>query len=396
MGNTQNPVSLSDKGLAAFFTSYPKGKLEFRNQADGTAKLYLVPEKEQIHSLVGGKEKEFNNYWAALMQRAKQNSIVDGDKVFFTKNSKFPRTTFNRYSQKARRVEVTKTATKFVINASSQPWTRGTSFYLVSGHAVEMNHYDSTIKNFFKNMSQATARRSGKHYDKLWNELQGWYVNWSTFNELMLKIVKKDIDSTQSLDQNSIRIFSVQTSTKPDKATFEFLVDGPDLDSLVTDEVANNYLDSLKPKLDEANFKVLHSALSTGDSNITMGFKLLENMDVSNGMPYLYALFLDSFRLNGYNIRRNNSYNSVGVKNLRNTFKLDSLVYDEYSHADRIGKMQQVHDNRLQTIDDRTLFRHLIREPLEKTLEQTIGTMPYKFLQKVNADEDEENTREPQ
>ena len=68
---------------------------------------------QYVHGIID--DIKLNDYIEAEKNRIENNCINDKDKVFFSKSSIFPRTAFNRYSNKARLVQTVKAATKFVV-----------------------------------------------------------------------------------------------------------------------------------------------------------------------------------------------------------------------------------------------------------------------------------------
>ena len=129
MNEEKKKVSLSNDGLSNFIIKDPiytlkpvviDGKVVLEKEAKLSANPPML--------IKPGSIGEMQSYLRYLLTVASKRKIVATDKVFFAKNSNYPRTSFNRYSEKARRVESLKVADKIVLADSLQIYANQRGF----------------------------------------------------------------------------------------------------------------------------------------------------------------------------------------------------------------------------------------------------------------------------
>jgi hypothetical protein len=373
-------ITLSDTGLSALITKKEIATIDMTLNGDKievalkpTGRFVLVKEDNS---------NDARDYVNKLIEFADKNKIIDTDKVFFVKNSDFPRTTWNRYSTEAKRGEKPLIATKHVINPKFNFGYSYHKYREFNGYAV-MANITTGQRELIAELSSRVAKANGLRDIQVTLSSGGWYSR----NEAESKIIdfmKKSLGVTDSDRNLAIAIGYNQK----DSDTLDFLVAGHDYTKLTTDTCANEYINKFKTTLDEPTYKMLLTTMSKGENNVTMGIKLLENMNLTNCEPYFYGLLANAFSENSRVIRANTAYRGIGFKNLRTTYNLDPIVAIDYSYRESLSMLESIYNNRMTTEAHKKVFRGLVEENIHKQLKNMLGNEVYNFI-KFNKDEDD-------
>jgi len=368
---TTKSVTLSNDGMADYLRVVEEARPHFTIK-NGEIKVEMVGKGFKI---LAGKTKDgitHEHYKKELFKKIKTNKIEDTDKVFFTKNSKYPRTSFNRYSTKARRIEAIDKAHKIVLNYPdlNSGYYYG-SFYVIGDYAIKV--IDGKTSQFFTGLDKKYS--SNKLVKKLINMFTSSYYNRSdalgTLNTYICELQGITYDTT---------VRTIGAANQNDLASMICLLEGRDIDKFVTDAAVNNYIDNFKMVLDDSNYTMVHTALTQGDKNITMGMKLLENMNINGSRPFLYALMAEAQGKNGTNLARNKVYNNVGMKNIRKNYNLDfGLNY--YSDAQtNLRLVNRLYKEEMKTDTDKVTFLRLTKDFVEHNLKKHLGDSVYNMI----------------
>lgn len=311
-------------------------------------------------------------------------SINDTDKVFFTKSALFPRASFNRYSTKARLVQTTKAATKFVFpnkftsEISQSEIKHFTVIHTVDGKENEyvmganLNDYFNLLGSLHRGKQTTEEKKALVSYNSL--------SNYQKYN-MSLTDVTAALKSRLELEYGGLfeiapkKFLVIKSRTLKGLQSFEFLKSGElELTDIVSDNVVNDYIDGFKDALDESTYDYLISTLSAHTSDPEVPMQLLTNMKIGPGNPRLDALFINLDQRAINNILSNRVMKTVDVKNFWETHSLQTIV-DPYSHNNLqsklslIGKRAQLYE----TNESRSLLFTLIREKIEKSINDELG-----------------------
>jgi len=400
MEDIKKKVSLSNDGLSAYveeFKTYTfKAVIKPVVLPTGVTVDKFVCEPLELQGseyvLKDGIEMtDVTDYLNTFYKVINRKRIVDSDKFLFLRSSVFPRTSFNRYSQKAKRVQIHKTATKYVIG-SNKP------------NLIHMHHHWNT--RFYAEMAVTADYNYGEvknssygHDIKTIHQLES--IEGQPFYNVALAKLKKAVDKYNSNTNECVLDFyegvnqvksltnkkhGYTTCNEKEREVLEMMLKGTyPISKIVTDTGVNEYIDGFKTVLDKGTYEMLLTALGNGDSNLVMGLKLLENMSLRNSKPYLHALMLESFNANGGTISYNSVYKGIGMQNLRDNFKIDShSAPSQRGHMLRaetgIRKIQRVHDDLLETEEDRAIFRDLMSERVKECFSHILDQNGIKFL----------------
>lgn len=374
MSNKIIAAAPTDVGIAAYFQKLKKKYMTFdisktgdftTSTKDGTNHLVLLP--------------GYQDYMSQLYKEFNKNTIQTKDKVFFDKNSIYPRTTFNKYSKGARRVEIKKNATRIVINNDkiqvNETFNYGTGIlkdpnddYFIS---ISLSEMENILQNKATNIiSGFNYRNSGL---RSLVEDTSYYKNitktWEEFIPFLNIVTGKAYEE--------IEVYTFKTAK--DEETFQTLQEGLPLDTFILDNAANKYLNQFKTPLDEKNIEMLSTLLLGDGPNITIGLKLLENLNLDNSKPYLYTVLLTTFDTNEGKIRQNKVWNSVGIKNMRVNYNIDKLYgYNWLGETEKVSTMRAFYDTLNKK--DKKIFKDTIEQYLFKLLKSILGVDVYRLI----------------
>ena len=250
MSNNTQKIQLSNTGLADLFVLPVQRVINIKVAECPTTSSPLsfslqkktsVSDRENTFLSSTSSDQAVRDYIRRLLEIESRNTILDTDKVMFTKNSKFPRISFNRYSTKAKRVQVVSKATKFVIGDEYDTWAyNAPTGYVVTGDSIKKPF---EIRLDFPNLITLSKQYAYNRYDKLIQENR-----WANHQELsgtirddLLKIIIRDTgDASVKLTEASFKI--MRFNTIPEEETFKFLLTSPDISKIVTDTAVNAYL----------------------------------------------------------------------------------------------------------------------------------------------------------
>lgn len=374
MSNKIIAAAPTDVGIAAYFQKLKKKYMTFdisktgdftTSTKDGTNHLVLLP--------------GYQDYMSQLYKEFNKNTIQTKDKVFFDKNSIYPRTTFNKYSKGARRVEIKKNATRIVINNDkiqvNVSFNYGTGIlkdpnddYFIS---ISLSEMENILQNKATNIiSGFNYRNSGL---RSLVEDTSYYKNitktWEEFIPFLNIVTGKAYEE--------IEVYTFKTAKEEE--TFQTLQEGLPLDTFILDNAANKYLNQFKTPLDEKNIEMLSTLLLGDGPNITIGLKLLENLNLDNSKPYLYTVLLTTFDTNEGKIRQNKVWNSVGIKNMRVNYNIDKLYgYNWLGETEKVSTMRAFYDTLNKK--DKKIFKDTIEQYLFKLLKSILGVDVYRLI----------------
>lgn len=378
MNEEKKKVSLSNDGLSNFiikdpvFTLKPvviDGKVVLKKEAEVTTNPPML--------IKDGNFDEVRNYLKYLLTVASKRKIVDTDKVFFTKNSNYPRTSFNRYSEKARRVESLKIADKIVLADSLQICStqRGyLHFSIGTPEIFKIRPHDKDIVDSILNTNLVTNTFGAT----ITQELQALRNStWGYNGPSLTTILGKMLAIQDNISNSKIERYEILGGYNiPDTDTFTLLCEGHPISKFITDASVNSYIDSLKTDITKDNYSILVNSL-TSKNNITMGLKLLENMNISKNLGYFYALMVVAITKNQSELRNNSSFTGIGMKNIIKTYNIDELLdmtnrYNYGRFAGGLDVINHAYNELLSTEQDKVIFltetETLTRECLEDAL----------------------------
>ena len=388
MNNTKTTVSLSNEGYGDFYKEMPV--LEAHPYINSAGKLRFELKNERRLKVIL-KIDEFISYSRKLNQVIKGNKIGHEDKVFFAANSSIPRTSFNRYSNKARRVEKEDKATKIVIGSVPTIVTmyNTSEAYLLNG--TKLIKYDprSIVDKLGKLAEELLEKGEASNKDlpeliKYFYQISSFSYYRTTYTQTnhIVKEAKKIIEG-QFKDNISLinyKFVDGEFASK-DIKTMDVLANGHKITSLVTDDAVVEYLDGYKDGLDENTYNMLLSMFTNNIDQLSIGIKLLENMNITESKPYMYALFFNAMSANRYNIVSHKAYKGIGFANIINTFELKSLsnILSGYGSSVSEGMIRFASSviTKLKTNEDKELFKRLIHNTIKKYFIQVIGAAAY-------------------
>jgi hypothetical protein len=372
----EKKISLSNDGLSSVLRKREVGTFNIKLSDPDNVVMEIVPSGIVQLERIEAEEDGANSYIAYLFKVIKRQKIASKDKVFFTKNSKFPRTSFNRYSTSAKRIENMEVADKIVISDKLNIWGRTSNFYDLGDHVIHLGMHSEVLFSKIKNIPASTI----KQYNLLIRDA------WDCFNtqyrsqvDILIEI-RKVVRYYMELEIPLEGIRTVTCDAVADADTLEVLLSGKPINSFVTDTAVNEYIDSFKEPLNEGSYNLIKTALTVGANNVTMGLKLLENMNVSKSKPYVYAIFTAAFYSNSPQVRGNAVFTSIGIKNLREQFYINSLNIDKYSYIQTLGSIQQIYSLYLEKEEDKALFLKLSDEIVQDALSAYVGKDVYQFI----------------
>ncbi len=333
-----------------------------------------------------------NNWRRSVKEALTTNTIGDKDKVFFTKSSLFPRSSFNRYSDKARLVQVTKAATKFVVTRRciDQLYSRDVEAFRgayidengVDQHDLILGSADACARRLMNTRNLTPAQQ------KVINGNSSRYNLSSTGRKAAITYMKEIAEATNSRKYNTFRQVKYKylvVDKLTDQQSMETLLNTPwTIDQLVSDDAVNAYIDNFKDELDESTYDYLVATLGANKAEPEVPMQLLTNMSIPVGNPRLDALFLNLSRSAIFNIMEHRVMKTVDVKNFVKQHGLMQIL--EPHQADNLqGKLNTL-SRRLRaytTEADRRLFFDLVEDKLTQMINEHItipdGTIKLKY-----------------
>lgn len=384
-------VNLSNDGFASFFKEMPVANVEpYYSSINNCIKFKLVSSGHTGQKVIKNVQ-EFYSYFTRLEEIVSRRRIDDKDKVFFTSGSKFPRTTFNRYSEKARRVQNIDKSTKTVIEIKelsrrtlARTFLGTTDDYAISyfSSSTLMDACEDMLEKH-ENLNQsscpivsfiATAR-------KQWG---GWlWQDSEKFHKMIIKYLK---DNFSSFSEDG---FTFNAVTVKEMETIDLLKEGRPISTFVDDRSVNKYIDSFKDTIDDDSYKMLLSSFNGSETNQTLGLKLLENMDISNSLPYVYALFLNAgfqrcIDSNITHIKYNPIYKSIFIKNMLDNFGFMSDYNVSQSYGNYISKTRRIESVYNGPLKDdkkgRQIYLRLVKKLIISDIEAEVGGKVFKMI----------------
>ena len=382
----QKLIPLTNSGVSDFFSIRRGVRMKLNQGQLGIVKLEIEDLGEKVLCLkeeVTGED--LTVYMGRLEKPMSNTTIKNDDKVFFLKNSKFPRTVFNRYSKGAKRVQDVDKATKIVFNVNEIHWW--TSHNNVDSKLIGDDIYLNNINMYsmgqeLDRIDLSTANNPDDELKllKKWKKLfDGSYYNnhhddcKKIFDELCKLMFVEEFKPS-----NGRLVFN----NKIDQETLVFIAENkPWISKLVNDKQVNKYINQFKSPLTLENYDVMKQALCSGRNNITMGLKLLENMDIKSNPVLFYALVTHMDANNATDIRNNQLWNSIGMKNLRTNYDLEELI-SRYSPSSYgvLQSLEQIMKERLLKKEDKKQFLSLTSELILKNVSGIIGDKVMGFL----------------
>ena len=325
--------------------------------------------------------------WANdMIARIKANFINDKDKVYFGKASLFPRASFNRYSDKARLVQVTKTATKYVIPHRTIRAMHTRNIGGITGEWTDdagVQHKDAILVNIESMVHQIRNCYRSDITDKVmlacFDEASKNRYNYTKKAlGLGVEFLKQELEKELGITYTTFEAAGYTTLTtdkKSDLQTLELLATGEvELDQIVSDEAVNVYIDGFKDNLDDNTYDYLLQTLGSHTSDPEVPMQLLTNMSIDAGNPRLDGLFLNLSTKAINNILGHRVMNTVDVKNFANQHKLYQLLdtnqaYNLQAKLSVIGrrcKLYSSNDNRRKLFD-------LVEDELDRMFNEMVN-----------------------
>lgn len=379
MNEEKKKVSLSNDGLSNFIIKDPIYTLkpvviDGKVMLEKEAKLSANPPMLIKPSSFG----EMQSYLRYLLTVASKRKIVDTDKVFFAKNSNYPRTSFNRYSEKARRVESLKVADKIVLADSLQIYANQRGFLHFSIGTPEIFIIKAYDKELIDSIL-ATNLVTNTFGIDITQELQVLKnTSYGYTGPALVNILGKMLAIQDNVPNSKIEIYNLlEIYNIPDSDTLALLCEGHPISKFITDTSVNSYIDSLKTDITKDNYNILVNSL-TSKNNITMGLKLLENMNISKNLGYFYAVMVVAITKNQSELKNNSSFTGIGMKNIIKTYNIDKLldITNRYNYGQFAGKLEIInhtYNKLLSTEQDKTIFLTETEILTKECLEQTLG-----------------------
>lgn len=378
-------IVLSNDGLSSFFERKEHSTIRFGLE-NGKFKITLEPNPYKNNGNTYSLKSEYTQkdvrlYLDKLGKTAEKNKILDTDKVFFTKNSVFPRTNFNRYSNKAKRIQSIDKADKIVYNTKFNYYIGNISGFVNEKDQFLENMNPYLFRNFLgnngtsfiNNISNADIKTELLDLNKYSTNYWGYQDD---FNKAMISILKK----RNHTEFKEYKCLELHTRTLIDQSVFEFLFKGVEISKIITDNCVNRYIDSFKTPLNKDNLEILSNALGEGDKNITMGLKLLENMNIKSNLVYFYSVFIICSK-NSRNIINNSVWNSIGIKNLRENYGIEQILNNGYySPQHTLSSLENVYTNILTKEEDKKEFKDICKDTILEALKKILSNSVFNVL----------------
>ena len=387
-----NSAKLSNEGFAEFYEDKEVYSVDaYRSKVDGTIKFKLVVENKQT---IINDPQGLNNYIGKFNKVIATNKIVAKDKVFFSSNSVYPRTSFNRYSDSARRIEKMEKADKIVVgNKISLPYIHTYMGIKINNRLLikeAIRKLTSKVDELVKDAEEGSVPCNlSRGFEK---ESVGYYGFSYDANRrldrLLVEEFKKQFPAAEDTEFGVIEYKHAKLS-----GTLDAMKQGYPITAFVTDVEVSRYIDSFKDIIDETSYPMLLSAFSGDNKQVTLAMKLIENMDNMNSKPYLYALFINALQKNRNTIINNKTYKSVGFNNVLETFGIKELLqmHDPYSSNNtsqrKLAYISMVYKKKLSSNEDKEVFLDAVEDTIEVELRGLVGGEVYDLLIKRKQNE---------
>jgi len=334
-------IQLSNTGLSDIIKKVKKLNIDFAVGVDDLefSITSILTNDEGPIFLTRATKDEFNNYISRLEKVIARNKILDTDKVFFTKNSEFPRTSFNRYSDKARRVEKIERADKIVVNKINTyvyGYGSGIDAILTKDGKESYLHLSLNVDEYSLRRMMRETNNSAilKKYSEFIS------ANYSNYDRITLTkdfttAIAKFLDKAgYSFDEIKFSkgleyVFANHMSVK-DLDALKILTSGEiPISKFCNDSAANAYINRFKSELDENTYKYILDSLKSPSTDPEVPMQLLAQSSIPD-KTLLYAIFLniDSSRRSA--IKYHKVFNTVDVKNLVKDMNLDRFFRNNY------------------------------------------------------------------
>lgn len=378
-------ISLSNDGLSSFTKRKEWLEFEFSLIDDGTGALDLDIKEVPTGRFINLIEDRIGlvAYSKRLSTIIKRQKIVKDDKVYFTKASEYPRNNFNRYSDSAKRVQSIDKATKIVVDIDVLNQLGNINGKAYKDYIIDVGQISTTLLEFvltteFTNNVGIKESKTIESLRSIYNARSSWGWGWRE-REIAQKIVKTLLEIPDGVYREYFAIMSPRTEKMQD--SIDALYHGYNIDSFITDEAVNTYIDGYKDVIDDSNYDLLLSQLKGEDSQITLGMKLIENMDLTKSKPELFALFYNAAEKGRHNIRNNSVFRGIGMKNIRKQYDIDSIMEasDSYDANVRVTSIGRIHD-KLSDHASKKRFIVKIKNRLIRELKEHIGETVFNLI----------------
>ena len=352
--------------------------------ADNT--LYQGLKADDIFLTPGITAATFRGHLRQINKVANRNKITDKDKVFFTKASLFPRTSFNRYSKKARLVQKIPAATKFVV-----PEVINTSVVQVPVYTFKATDGGEDALVHIKNTSFAQAIREHDYNITYSKYPAAVDANPSYYGRLELTqdLVGMVVDYLESVypgrtfnrvDFDEQHLLRMRGYSLKEAATLHIYMQGIPISSFVTDTVANKYIEEFKGEFDEGTMKYLVEMLNSPGADPEVAMQLICNTKMREFEPKLHSLLLQLTRAAFSKINDHKVMNTVDVINLVKTHNLTSYFNNYYDMDNLVtAKVSYILKNDDISASLKKEFAVLLNKRFSKALSERIG-MDYNLI----------------
>jgi len=363
---------ITTDGITLGIEETKKGNLYGETRSNNFVSGYL---KDGVHT------GEMQNYVLQLSKVARRNKINDKDKVYFTKASLFPRTSFNRYSDKARLVQKIPAATKFVLPDHINFSHRSDRVFKFStaddkdSVLVDINKH--SFAEIIRNYDYATLYqkyRVGMDANPNYYSPLDMTADIATPIQIFLKTIEPDLDFVKI---KAVNVFRMEGYSKKETDSLEVLKLGKDISSLISDKAANDYIETFKADFDDSTMSYMVEMLNSAGADPEVAMQLICNTKLREFEPKLHALLVQLDR-DAYNrIVGNRVMNTVDVKNLISTHNLNTY-FNNYYDPDTlsIARIAAILKDESITPALKKEFAGLINNRLSKAFESTSGIAP--------------------
>ena len=340
-------ITISNTGISDLLLQEELTTIKFFGMPDSTIgimadnTLFQGTKAEDLFLANGVTAATFRGHIAQINKIANRNKILATDKVFFTKASLFPRTSFNRYSKKARLVQKIPAATKYVV-----PSVINTSVGNVPVFTFKATDGGEDRLVYIKPTSFAEAARAYDYniaysnYPNALNENTSYYGRLKLTSDLVDMVV-------DYLEQNSPgrkfnrsnfkehNILRMRGYSLKEASTLHIYTQGLPISSFITDKVANTYIEQFKGEFDEGTMKYLVEMLNSPGADPEVAMQLICNTKMRAFEPKLHGLFLQLTRAAFSKITDHKVMNTVDVTNLVTAHNL-STYFNNYYDIDTL------------------------------------------------------------
>jgi len=284
------------------------------------------------------------------------SKIEDTDKVFFGKESAFPRTSFNKLSNKARLVQRIDKADKVVVGSRIGIMfskyvllkildnTTGKVYHmLIDDYFAELNTEDagSTPKTLLDGDVSKEFKYTVVDY------LNGIYDYGLKDVTIEWRKVRKLGDTTKEKDTAKL---IMNTSISADK--------------FITDKEVNDYINKFKGEFDELTYNyVLEAFNSTEDPDVAI--QLLGQLNIERDNPLFNALMFNIKYDRRYVISQSKAMKSIDALNMNRRLNLKTRIEDNLTRIEDYLNSAGIYINSDVSTEDRETYFRLIKDTLE-------------------------------